>query len=448
MHSIFNQVWVISLRRRPERLKGFFESLQKNGWPFRRPEVFWAIDGEKVGVPRYWQTGSGSYGCLRSHLSILERAIQDDVPSLLVLEDDAETTHRFDENVMRFMEKVPDNWECLMLGGQHVNSKGVLVSPGVVRPGGGGGIQRTHCYAIRGTTIMRELYKTWANTAVHCDWVMGPVMARFNTFAPDPFLVGQTSGYSDISGSQNPTKFWRSPTGREPVIILDAPRSVMEGLQRQGWHGGFTRDRDTGLDTGLKEIFDNVHNETRRLERLRNWIEMLQWEVASMDNAVACTIWHPAVTEEMVGALVKGPVVTVMANSIIQAYSNLPDCIRHGKQYKVPIVLLRSSREIMEELRKHGFHSGNWRDRDTGLDYGILEAMNSSDDIERVRKLIGVAKTLDEELGTAAGVATLWDSRVDVSMLPPDEFDILELRPGSVQEALQEYNTWLQGRQR
>jgi GR25 family glycosyltransferase involved in LPS biosynthesis len=229
--SYFEQIWVINLKRRPDRLKQFQRGVRGCGWPFRKPKVFSAIEGDKVGVPKYWQTGGGSYGCMRSHMALLERAIQDDVDSILLLEDDAIFRTSFGEEVADFLAKVPDDWQCLMLGGQHVNSKPFPVVSGVVRAGVGGGIQRTHCYALRGQEIMRALYETWANAAVHCDWVMGPCTAHFNTYAPDPFLVGQSEGDSDISGARNPPKFWRSPSGKEPVIVLQAPRTVMESLR-------------------------------------------------------------------------------------------------------------------------------------------------------------------------------------------------------------------------
>ena len=91
--------------RRADRLNSFFKRLENLKWPFKWPVVFRAIDGEKVGVPRYWQTGSGSYGCLRSHVSILERAIQDDLDLILVIEDDAIFPKDFSKKVCEFLQK-------------------------------------------------------------------------------------------------------------------------------------------------------------------------------------------------------------------------------------------------------------------------------------------------------------------------------------------------------
>lgn len=364
LHGFFDQVWVVNLKRREDRLQRFKQEIKKANWPFKQPKVFNAIEGDKVGVPKFWQTGGGSYGCMRSHLVLLERAIQDDVESILILEDDAVFTESFSQDVTEFLAKVPDDWQCLMLGGQNVNSKPFPVTPGVVRAGAGGGIQRTHCYALRGYEIMHALYQTWADAAVHCDWVMGPCTAKFNTYAPEPFLVGQSEGDSDISGLCNPQKFWRSPSGTEPVVVLHAPRLVMEGLRNKGWHTGFNRDSATGIDLGLGEIFEDTDDPAQQKERLRHWINMIQWEVASMTEAAICTVWHPAVTAEMVRPLVKGTVVEVSANTIDEALNQLPDDIHCCKAFPkstdvIPVVLLRSSRATMEIMRDEGWHSGH-----------------------------------------------------------------------------------------
>jgi len=361
LQKYFEQVWVINLQRPTDRLSRFREAIEMSGWPFRHPKVFSAIDGDKVGVPAFWRTGAGSYGCLRSHLVLLERAIQDDIGSMLVMEDDAVFTKTFGADVAEFLAKVPTDWQCSMLGGQHINSKPFPVVPGVVRAGSGGGIQRAHCYALRGQEIMKELYLTWANSAVHCDWVMGPCTAKFNTYAPDPFLVGQADGRSDISLGQNPSNFWRTPSGAEPVIVLRAPREAMETLRSKGFHGGYTRDPATGIEVGLGEIFaDTSLALAERNARLRNWLAKIQGESLSMKEPSLCTVWHPAVDAAMVRPLVKGNVVEIVASTVEEALSQVPTDIDIRKPISCgedfPVVVLRSSRAVREILREEGWH--------------------------------------------------------------------------------------------
>lgn len=440
----FEQVWVVNLERRKDRLDQFWSEIKKARWPFRRPQVFSAIEGDKVGVPKFWQTGGGSYGCMRSHLAILERALQDDVERLLVMEDDAIFMDTFDRDVEAFLGKVPYDWQCLMLGGQHVNSQPFEVAPGVVRAGAGGGIQRTHCYALRGIEIMQELYLTWANAAVHCDWVMGPCTAKFNTYAPDPFLVGQSAGDSDISGACNPPKFWRSPTGLEPVIVLYAPRLVMEGLRNKGWHAGFSRNPTTGTDEGLSEIFaDMTLDLPQRKTRLRHWIEMIQGEVVSMTEPAICTVWHPSATAEMVREVVKGRVLEISADTIEAALQQLPEDIRVCKSWakreggNIPVVLLRSSRSVMEVLRDEGWHSGNWRDEVTGLDNGVRRLFATAPDrVARSEGLLAIVQTLHEEVRhSGRGIVTLWHDEITPDMLDRGNIEVFEITAANANEA-------------
>jgi hypothetical protein len=445
---LFDQVWVISLKRRPDRLNRFMGETRKFRWPFKAPQVYHAVDGDKVGVPKYWQTGGGSYGCLRSHMNILERAILDDVNSILVLEDDALLPDTFVEDFSAFWDNVPKDWQCLMLGGQHANSKPIPVAPGVVRAGDGGGIQRTHCYALRGHEVMKALYKVWANAAVHCDWVMGPCMAQFNTYAPDPFLVGQADGQSDISGQRNPNKFWRSPSGHEPVIVLHAPRDVMEALRKKGWHSGYTRDRATGIDVGLLELFNNpALPKSERNQKLKDWINMIQWEVVSMLDTAYCTLWHPSITAGMIRPLVKGPIVEITADSVENALQQLPNDITNNAAEPIEVVLLKCSRAVLDSLRDLGWHTGHWRDEITGMDNGLRKLFASTTNKYRLKvELTGIINTLhDEAMSIHGGVVALWHPELARELIDEKAFRVIEVDAQTEEDALRQ---WKQQTQR
>jgi hypothetical protein len=435
----FDQVWVINLKRRPERLARFRNEIENANWPFIQPSVFPAIEGDKVGVPNFWQTGGGSYGCLRSHLILLERAILDDVRSILVLEDDALFTKTFAMDVARFFSNVPKDWQCLMLGGQHTNSQPEPISPGVVRAGKGGGIQRTHCYALRGQEVMKALYRVWADSAVHCDWVMGPCMANFNTYAPDPFLVGQADGHSDISGAQNPTKFWRPPNGNEPIIVLHTPREAMEALRQKGWHTGYNRNPGTGIDLGLNDLMSDTSLSPRdRNEKLRGWIRMIQWEVVSMVDRGICTIWHPEIHAELIRPLVGGKVIEIIANTSDEALAQLPDDIFEHSKQPIRVVVLRASREVMEALRERGWHSGYWRDEITGRDNGLRQLFDAtSDKYKRSVGLRNIVRILHEEARLLPnGIVALWYDGIESDMLDSDEMTSIVIEADSPEDAV------------
>ena len=79
---MFDRVYLINLKHRPDlawliSTKMQVESLTTGS--YQKPIIFEAIDGNKVGTPNYFQQGSGAWGCLRSHVTCLERCIMDGI---------------------------------------------------------------------------------------------------------------------------------------------------------------------------------------------------------------------------------------------------------------------------------------------------------------------------------------------------------------------------------
>jgi hypothetical protein len=218
----FDRVVVINLARRPERLERFWTLLGE--WPFKKPQRIEAVDGAAVGVPQGWDKGPGAWGCLLSHRAVIESAIADGVGTLLVLEDDAYPVKNFSSLVAKFLENVPDDWDGLMLGAEHLLPPQGIV-PGVVRCQAA---NRSHAYAVRGK-FMQTLAEFWRNTTNdHCDIVISALMRHFKLYAPDPLLIGQDAGQSDVTGRKEWLRFLDS---QDKEAIADAdPRHFIEKL--------------------------------------------------------------------------------------------------------------------------------------------------------------------------------------------------------------------------
>jgi hypothetical protein len=221
LSEYFDRVTVINLARRPERLARFWQLLGQ--WPFKTPQRFEAVDGLAVGVPPGWEKGPGAWGCLVSHRIVLKNAIDDGVRALLVLEDDAFPVDNFASQSARFLQNVPDDWDGLMFGAEHLQPP-VEVVPGVVRCVAA---NRSHAYAVRGP-FMEVLRYFWDTTNDHCDIVISSLMRRFKLYAPDPFLIGQDAGPSDVTGRKEALRFL-SASDKERIADTD-PRYSLEKL--------------------------------------------------------------------------------------------------------------------------------------------------------------------------------------------------------------------------
>jgi hypothetical protein len=314
LYTVFDRIVVISLRRRPDRLRAFQAQLEqmRGSWPHRPVEVLRAVDGASGAVPTpgWFRQGGGAYGCWRSHLNALEGALMDGLNSLYILEDDALFDYNYPELMQRFMDALPADWEVAFPGGQHHGAY-EKVSDGVVR---GQNIQRTHCYALRGRDVIAHLYQMWTEWPVqnpyqdfHCDWLLGPWTGLRKSYAPERFFVGQARTRSDINGRLNASRLWNPPDPTAPVLWLrSCSRPTLESLVSYGIHPGYDRD-DHGQDRGLNEAFRDGATADDVRNRLTRWDNDLQWEVASMLQPGIVCLWHPkstafqAIIEELFG---------------------------------------------------------------------------------------------------------------------------------------------------
>lgn len=236
----------INLDRRPDRWAQF----QRN-CPIAGVERFAAIDGRKCRPPEWWRQGGGAWGCLLSHISILQHALMDGLDQrggvLLVLEDDALFPPDFAEKAERFVLAVPKDWDQLYFGGQH---RGVRARPPqringeVIRPYM---VNRTQAYAVRGD-FLRLLYRhlcNWPDHARHprhhVDHRMELLHAcgRHNVYAPTRWIIGQAGGKSDVSGRMAQDRYWNyhlpdlpvrgTQAGRQERDTPNAPRPGATG---------------------------------------------------------------------------------------------------------------------------------------------------------------------------------------------------------------------------
>jgi hypothetical protein len=233
----FERVVCVSLARRQDRWQKFLDQLPSD-WPFEPVELFNAVDGKKSPAPDWWRAGNGAWGCLKSHLNILEECLQHGIESCLFLEDDAVCCDDFSNRVGKFLGSLPDDWGMIYLGGQHLWGKRnppIQVNPDVYIPYN---VNRTHAFAVRGKPMMRALYKHlnafqgWQK-AQHIDHHLGRLHQRRENpiYCPNEWLIGQDEGRSDISWKELKLRFF-PPADNYPAVDNDFV--CVMGLHRSG----------------------------------------------------------------------------------------------------------------------------------------------------------------------------------------------------------------------
>lgn len=409
LFDFFDEVYVINLRERVDRLDSFERTLKKNGWPFKPPKVWEAVPGGsgKVPCPPAFKQGGGAFGCAQSHVAILQHCLMNEVGSVLILEDDAITRNTFLADTRKFMDSVPADWEGIMLGGQH-HWQPIDVGSGLVRVRYA---QRTHAYACRGR-YMRALYERWARANVHIDWLMKDWQEHFRVYAPTPWLIGQDRSQSGINGRTNPATFWDSRPYDAPVVLLRSKESVAQKLRDvYGWHTGYTRTNE-GYDIELAAAAKLSGAE--RTAKVKRWLDFVRGECSQTDELL-CTAWHPDITSldlRMAGA---DKVLEVTAESVQHAIGQLPPSLQRGRvrisDSADHVVLLRTNRSVVEALRERGWHTGHWRDEITGRCNGlrrIFEGIAEDKLDDRAVELRGWVDCLRGEAAGFGGVIAAW----------------------------------------
>ena len=147
INEVFPHKICINLDRRPERWREMRAKFERC-W-IENVQRFAAVDGERTIVSPNWLDSPGAYGCLRSHLEVVQEARRLGAPSVLIFEDDAAFDPQLYEKFAKYFPQVPSDWEMLFFGANHMAAP-FPVSEGVVRIAGA---NSTFTYALNHTVF-------------------------------------------------------------------------------------------------------------------------------------------------------------------------------------------------------------------------------------------------------------------------------------------------------
>jgi glycosyl transferase family 25 len=155
---------------------------------------FPALDGKDLTPPRDWAASRGAYGCLQSHLAVVERARRENWPSVLIFEDDAVLDPEFGTKFPGFVEQLPADWDMLLFGGIHYLPL-VRLAPNVIKIAHS---LSTYAYAMR-RTIYDGFVELNRRARGALDENNRELQKRFNCYCFMPHLAWVEEDYSNVT---------------------------------------------------------------------------------------------------------------------------------------------------------------------------------------------------------------------------------------------------------
>lgn len=157
LRDYFDQIYVINLDSRKDRLDSVNKEFQRIGAPFTRVA---AVDGHKENVPApgyadsndlYWNAGAA--GLLKSTEKVLKHAIANRYNKILICEDDVEF-HPDINNKMSSLRDIPRNWQMFLFGAHHLKAP-EPITENLAKVGYAFCL---HCYAVNGPAMEYYLH--------------------------------------------------------------------------------------------------------------------------------------------------------------------------------------------------------------------------------------------------------------------------------------------------
>ncbi|NCD42973.1 MAG: glycosyltransferase family 25 protein [Bacteroidia bacterium] len=183
----FDNVYVINLKHRTDRLKSVSRILSTNSIRFER---FDAVDGSKFNSVNGLLPGV--IGCKHSHINILKDMVEHQYKQIAIFEDDVILKKNFTLLFEKYYAELPNNWDFVYLGGNNMTPP-IKISTHIYKP--------TCTYALHGyilkLSIAKELLDNKHKFIEQIDVEYNRYLQDKNAFIFAPKLAFQQVGYSD-----------------------------------------------------------------------------------------------------------------------------------------------------------------------------------------------------------------------------------------------------------
>jgi GR25 family glycosyltransferase involved in LPS biosynthesis len=191
----FDKVYCINLDKRTDR----WEKVSKNFKDIGVDNIvrYSGVDGNKLDLTNMKYNKSllpGELGILETHLNLIKEAKEKEYKSVLIFEDDVYFTDKFSE-FDDYMSKVPNNWDMLFLGGNHLyGDNPTPINEKIIKV--------THTVAIHALVVKNTIYDIIIELAKRrmkqIDGYYADIQKGYNSYCFTPNMALQYEDYSDI----------------------------------------------------------------------------------------------------------------------------------------------------------------------------------------------------------------------------------------------------------
>jgi glycosyl transferase, family 25 len=205
-----------------------------NFWPVER---FAAIEGATAQIPKSWPESRGAYGCLQSHLRIVQKARAEGRESVLIMEDDILFDDQFHEKFRERVSGLPQKWDMLFFGCLHSDPP-TPVANGIAKLRGS---FSTFMYAIR-QPVYDAFIRLNSRAKQPVDRNNTILQRLFNCYCFVPHLAWVDDSYSDTQ--QTHANHWYI---RESMVLRGKEVKALEAQTAIILLYRVSSDRERGL---------------------------------------------------------------------------------------------------------------------------------------------------------------------------------------------------------
>jgi GR25 family glycosyltransferase involved in LPS biosynthesis len=202
--DFFDKTVCINLDRRFDRWSECVAEFDKN--KLSGIERFKAVDGKNLAeLPKGFLTQS-RLALVLTNMLILDKAIEEDYNSILILEDDVEFTKQV-TNMKSFFDSLPEDWDMLYFGGNHNTHVGseppTIINDKVCKLHN---TFSTHCVVIN-KKAFKEILERLKKCDNALDVIYAELQKKLNVYSFYPMIATQRVSFSDIENKMTDYKW-------------------------------------------------------------------------------------------------------------------------------------------------------------------------------------------------------------------------------------------------